>query len=129
MIKLTFCLRRQEHLSRAEFQDYWYNHHGRLGQRLSDRIGMRRYVQTHTSDIDLNQGFSESRGTPEAFDGVAQAWWDSEESLRAIMDNPASQAAFAEALEDELRFIDLSRSPCWLGEERVIIEDGKPKPY
>jgi uncharacterized protein (TIGR02118 family) len=129
MIKLTFCLRRQEHLSRKEFQDYWYNHHGRLAQRLMDRVGMQRYVQTHTSDIDLNQAFADGRGSPPAFDGVAQAWWESEDELRAIIADPKRQAAFAEALEDEMTFIDLAKSPVWLGEEKVVIEDGKPKPY
>ena len=129
MIKLTFCLKRQDHLSREEFQDYWYNHHGRLGQRLRQHIGMKRYVQTHTLPTDLNQSFEDGRGSPPGFDGVAQAWWESEEALREIIANPDAAAAFAEALEDEMRFIDLSKSPCWLGEERVIIEDGEPVDY
>jgi hypothetical protein len=33
----------------------------------------------------------------------------------------AGQGAGAELLEDEQRFIDLSRSPLWFGEENVMI--------
>jgi hypothetical protein len=33
----------------------------------------------------------------------------------------AGQAAAAELLEDEQRFIDLARSPIWLGEEHAVI--------
>ncbi len=128
MIKLTFCLRRQPHLTRAEFQDYWYNNHGRLGQRLMSRIGTIRYVQTHTLDLDLNQAFAEGRGGPEPFDGVAEAWWEDEAALRAIVDDEDAAEAFQEALDDEKTFIDLANSPLWLGEERVLIDNGEIKP-
>jgi hypothetical protein len=129
MLKLTFCLRRQAHLTREEFQDYWYNHHGRLGQRLRQHIGMVRYVQTHTQALDLNRLFVEDRGAPEPYDGVAEAWWPSLEFLQERMKDPAAQAAMKEAVEDEARFIDFARSPIWLGEERVIIDKGEPIPY
>ena len=46
-----------------------------------------------------------------------------------VMNDPEAQNAFQEAVEDEMNFIDLERSPIWLGEEHVIIEDGKPVTY
>jgi hypothetical protein len=30
MVKLVFCARRLPHLSRAEFQRYWFENHGPL---------------------------------------------------------------------------------------------------
>ena len=129
MLKLTFCLRRRDHLTREEFQRYWYENHGRLAHRLMQHIGMVRYVQTHTSDNPLNKLFVDDRGAPEPYDGVAEAWWPSLEFLQERMKDPAAQAAMAEAVEDEARFIDFARSPLWLGEERVIIDNGKAVPY
>ncbi len=48
MIKLTFCLIRLPHLTRAEFQDYWLNRHGPLVASVKDALRIRRYVQTHS---------------------------------------------------------------------------------
>ena len=129
MIKLTFCLRRKPHLTHEEFCDYWLNNHGKLAQRLSPHIRMVRYVQNHRRDMSINKTFQDERGAPEPFDGVAEAWWNSWEVLDKIMNDPEAQKAFREAVEDEMNFIDLERSPIWLGEEHAIIEDGKPVPY
>jgi hypothetical protein len=37
------------------------------------------------------------------------------------LSSEAAQAAAQELLEDEERFIDLPRSPLWLGEENVVV--------
>ena len=129
MLKLTFCLRRKAGLSLPEFQEYWLNRHGPLVRRLQPALGMVRYVQVHRRDDELGLGMAKVRGAPEPYDGVAEAWWPSLEFLQERMKDPAAQAAMAEAVEDEARFIDFARSPIWLGEERVIIDNGKPVPY
>ena len=51
------------------------------------------------------------------FDGVAELWWDSVESLLAAMSTEAGQVAGRELLEDEARFIDLANSPIFFAEE------------
>jgi hypothetical protein len=43
------------------------------------------------------------------------------EDFAAAYSSEAGQTAGAELLEDEQRFIDLSRSPLWFGEENVVI--------
>ncbi|WP_298191240.1 EthD domain-containing protein [Novosphingobium sp.] len=118
MIKLTFCLRRLPHLSHGEFQDYWLNTHGPLVASVRDALKIRRYVQLHSLADTDNAPFSVARGAPEAYDGVAQLWWDSLEDLASS--SPEAIAAGALLLEDERKFIDLPRSPLWLGEEKVI---------
>jgi EthD domain-containing protein len=80
LIKLVFTLRRREGMTREEFQRYWREQHAPLVQRHASTLGIRRYVQTHSRDTDV--------------DGV---------------------------LADERRFIDLPRSPLWLGEENVVV--------
>lgn len=121
MVKLSFALRRLPQLSREEFQRTWREDHGPLVEKHRQALRIRRYVQLHTLDSPLNQTLQESRGGPEPFDGVAELWWDSLEDLAAAMATPEGSAAGAELLADERRFIDLTRSPLWLGEEKPII--------
>lgn len=121
MIKLTFCLVRAPHLTRAQFQDYWFNRHGPLVASVADVLRIRRYVQLHSLPAEAQAGMRASRNAPEEYDGVAQLWFD---SLDAVLDNgrrPEAQAAGAMLLEDERKFIDLARSPLWWGEERVVV--------
>ena len=122
MIKLVFCLRRQPHLSMAEFQDYWLNTHGPLVRSHAETLKIRRYVQVHTLDNpNLLQALAASRGAPEAFDGVAELWWDSVDDIMSSGATPEGQKAAAALLEDERKFIDLARSPLWLAEEHPIV--------
>jgi uncharacterized protein (TIGR02118 family) len=120
VLKLTFCLRRLPSLSLAEFQDYWLNKHGSLVRRLQPALGMVRYVQLHRLDGDLADGMRHVRGAPEPFDGVAELWWQSEETIRAAWRSPDAREAGRVLLEDEARFVDLSRSPLWFNHEQVI---------
>jgi len=122
MIKLVFTLRRREGMSREEFQRYWREQHAPLVKRHAGTLRIKRYVQTHSRETDFDEAASASRGSEARFyDGVAELWWDSLEDLAAVYSSEAGQAAGAELLEDEQRFIDLSRSPLWFGEENVVI--------
>lgn len=121
MIKLVFCLRRQAHLSRDEFQTYWRETHAPLVRERAKAIGCLRYVQVHTAHDDLNATLRASRGAPEAFDGVAELWFESRSALEAALGTEAGRAAGAELLADERNFIDLGRSPLWLADEHPIL--------
>ena len=121
MIKLVFCARRLPHLSRAEFQKYWYENHGTMVKKYAAALRIRRYVQVHTLDHPIQEAFRQSRGGPEAYDGVAELWWDSMESFVAGSSSPEGQEAAARLLEDEGRFIDLPATSIFLTEEHEII--------
>jgi uncharacterized protein (TIGR02118 family) len=122
MIKLVFTLRRRDGMTREEFQRYWREEHAALVQRHAETLRIRRYVQTHARETPLDEPIATSReGEPGVYDGVAEVWWDSIEDLVAASSSEAGQAANAELLEDERRFIDLPRSPLWLGEENVVV--------
>lgn len=120
MLKLTFCLRRLPVLSLTEFQDYWLSKHGPLVRRLQPALGMVRYVQVHRVSGDLADGLRRVRGAPEPYDGVAELWWQSEETYREAGCNPQAREAGRLLLEDEAKFIDLARSPLWLNHEQVV---------
>jgi uncharacterized protein (TIGR02118 family) len=121
MIKLTFCLVRLPSLSREAFQAYWFNTHAPLVASVKDALQIRRYVQMHSLPADAQGGLRASRAAPEEFDGVAQLWYDSLDSVIENGRRPEAQAAAVLLLEDERRFIDHSRSPLWWGEEKVVI--------
>ena len=110
MIRLVYVLRRLTKLSRQEFQAYWRNVHGPLVAKHSTVLRIRRYVQTHTLDDPINDVLKEPRGTLEPYDGVAELWWNHENEVAEAVAGAQGQEATEELLEDEKRFIDLSRS-------------------
>jgi uncharacterized protein (TIGR02118 family) len=122
MIKLVFCLRRLPHLSRVEFQRYWRETHAPLVRRHATTLRIRRYVQLHTLDHPAQDALRASRGGPEPYDGVAELWWDGIDDLDPARADEAWRAAALALLEDERRFIDLARSPLFVGEEHTIAD-------
>jgi uncharacterized protein (TIGR02118 family) len=121
MLRIVFCLHRLPHLTRAEFQDYWFTRHGPLVRQHAAVLGIRRYVQVHSVDDALSAGMRAVRGAPDAYDGVAELWVD-DDAFEAARRDPAARDAGRILLEDERRFIDLARSPLWLARERPIVE-------
>ena len=121
MLKLSFCLVRLPHLTRHEFQRYWREQHAPLVAKHAPVLRIRRYLQCHTEVTAASEGLRASRGGPEAYDGIAELWWDSLEELVAATASPEGSRAGSELLEDERRFIDLARSPLFFGREHVIV--------
>ena len=122
MIKLVFVIRRREGMTREEFQRYWREEHAQLVKRHAELLRIRRYVQTHARDTDLDDALAGSRGSePRQYDGVAELWWDSIDDLVQAATSEEGQTAQQALLEDERRFIDVANSPIWLGEEIAVI--------
>jgi uncharacterized protein (TIGR02118 family) len=121
MIKLAFPLHRRPELTREEFQTYWRGTHADLVAKHAAVLGIKRYVQLHTVTTVVDEGLRASRGAPEPFDGIAEIWFESEDALAASMQNPDAAVAGQELIEDERRFVDLERSPIWLGEEIEVV--------
>lgn len=122
MIKLTYCLRRRDDLTWDEFSDYWRDTHAPLVADRAEVLGIRRYVQVRTlQERELHAGMQQRNdGSPEPFDGIAELWFDSLASFTETADEDAREAS-RELLEDERNFIDLTRSPIWLGDEFVVV--------
>ncbi len=125
MIKLTFCLRRRPDLSPEEFRTYWRDEHGPLVRARAEALGIRKYQQVHTiDDPALHESLQRRNGgSPPPFDGIAEVWVDDVETFRQGRGTPESRQAAEDLLEDEARFIDLARSPLWLGTEIVFHDE------
>jgi hypothetical protein len=117
-MKLVFCCRRRPELTAEEFQGYWLENHAALVRSVRATIpSMTRYVQSHTMFGPLTDGVRDSRGTGEPYDGVAEIWID----FSAIPEDPESMAeAMQKLLDDELSFVDMSRSSVFITKEHVI---------
>jgi uncharacterized protein (TIGR02118 family) len=109
MVKMIYCITRKEGMSFQDFQRHWRETHGPIAARIP---GVRRYIQSHT----LPRMY-ESKNPP-AYDGVAELWFDTFEALQQAI---ASQEV-KDAREDELKFIDHSRSVLIITEEKPVIE-------
>ena len=69
-------------------------------------------------DDPINEGLAGERGSMEKpYDGVAELWWTDRDALTAPSGTEEGQAAGAELLEDENKFIDLPNSPIWLAHD------------
>jgi uncharacterized protein (TIGR02118 family) len=121
VVKLTFCARRLPHLSLEEFQRYWLENHGPLVRERAAALRIRRYMQVHRLDTPLNDAMRASREAADAYDGVAELWWDSVEDLVAGTSSDEGRKAGRELLDDERKFIDLRRSALWIGEEHEVV--------
>ena len=124
MIKLVMCVRRRPDLSRAEFQDYWLNHHGPLFQKFAGTYKAIRYVQSHTMNTPLNDNVKKARGMSEEYDGIAEIWWKSEEDCIEAISSPEGQKLRTVFLEDEAKFLDFTRSFAFFTKEHVLIPGG-----
>jgi len=122
VIKLVFAIRRREDMPPEEFHRYWLEEHGPLARGLVEPLGARRYVQSHTIAPEMNAQLAATRDTAEAFDGLAELWWDSLEDLVSAFTSDEGQEAGRLLIEDEARFIDFGRSSLFLAEEHAILE-------
>lgn len=113
MIRLTYVLRRREDVAFADFQAYWLNEHGPKVQKVANELNIRRYVQLHTLVEPKSPPTDPLRGAMQKpFDGVAEFWFDSMESL--LESSEQRSAIDAELIEDERRFINHDQSAGWI---------------
>ena len=129
VLKLVFAIRRRSDLSPEEFHRYWLQEHGPLARSLLEPLGVRRYVQTHTVAPELNAALASGRGTAEAYDGLAEIWWDSLDAFVAASTSEEGQRANETLAEDESRFIDLERSSLFTAEEHPILDEARESPH
>jgi hypothetical protein len=74
----------------------------------------KKYVQSHTLDSPLNEGFRSSRGMQPNYDGVAEVWFESEQDLMEAMGSAEGRELGMALLKDEQNFIDHANSSAFL---------------
>lgn len=93
MIKRISLLTRKPHLTHEEFVRHWRDVHGPLAKHVP---GLRRYVQSH---IQSEPERADIQTAAVAVDGIAELWYDDEESMAAAIASPEAQRLFADGAE------------------------------
>ena len=122
MVKISYLMRRKPGMTREQFLDYWSNKHPAAGGEGSfEALGVKRYIQTHTLDLQVRKWVVNPReGLVPEFDGVAELWVE-REFLEKEWPSQKVQNLIAKFYADELNFVDWSRSTILLSEELVYM--------
>jgi len=122
LVKLYYPLRHLASLTMEEAQLYWRTSHGPLIRRTAEAGHIKRYVQVHRYEDELEGELREARGTVvEPYTGHAELWFDRAE-LAAGAALPERARGAQLAYEDEAKFIDFARSTTFLAKERVFVD-------
>ena len=122
LVKFYYPLRHLPSLSLEEAQLYWRTCHGPLIRRTNAAGHIKRYVQVHRYEDELEEQLRKDRGTiVEPYTGHAELWFDRGERSGGV---PVPERARAGqlAFEDESKFIDFSRSTTWMAKEHVFVD-------
>ncbi|HEY6418140.1 MAG TPA: EthD domain-containing protein [Candidatus Binataceae bacterium] len=121
-IKVTYLLSKRDSLSVAECHKTWLNDHGPLVTSFANDMRAAKYIQSHTIAPEFNAAVVKSRGFATPLDGITEVWWKSMDDLTAGSATPRGAEAYSALIEDERRFVELSRSRCFLTREHVIFD-------
>jgi uncharacterized protein (TIGR02118 family) len=123
LVKLYFPFRHLAKLSMEEAQLYWRTAHGPLIRAIAESGHIKRYIQVHRYEDELETELREVRGTiAEPYTGHAELWFNWAD-LSAATNIPERVRGVQLAVEDESKFIDFARSTMWLAKERVFVDN------
>ena len=118
---MTIALTRLPHLSREDFQSYWFEHHAPLVRQCADVLGILEYHQLHAvAEMPEANGASRDARGP-SFDGLALVRFQSRQDFEMRLKDRTALAASRRLAEDERKFIDRTRSHRWWSEQRTIL--------
>jgi len=120
MIKFVYVVRRRPDVTPEAFRKYWLENHGPLVRNYARVLRAKRYVQSHTLDMALNQVAQQIRGSQPPYDGITEIWWDSVEDLIAAAQTVEGQQANSLLAQDEARFCDLPNCSVFFTQEHTI---------
>lgn len=123
IVKLIYVLHALPALGREACHLWWQTRHGAITRRYGTAMGFLRYIQSHTIDDPMNDFLRGARNAMPPYDGLTEVWFDRLQ-LAGVMNDPDCDGAegFAQLLEDEPRFVDLSRATTWFAKEHVLVE-------
>jgi len=121
-IKVTYLLSKRDSLSVAQCHKTWLNDHGPLVTSFAKDVRAAKYIQSHTIAPEFNAAVVKSRGFAAPLDGITEVWWKSIDDLTAGSATPRGTEASTKLVEDERRFVEMSRSRCFLTKEHVIFD-------
>jgi uncharacterized protein (TIGR02118 family) len=114
MIKTQVLVKRLDGMTPESFADYWLSVHSPIVRGIPGIV--RQTVSIVRTDLQRSAT---------AWDGLANAWWESGDALRAASAHPA----YRKMLEDEKNFVDLSmRRPLVVQEINPVAPLEPPRP-
>jgi hypothetical protein len=121
-VKCTYLLARRPELTVEACHATWVADHGPVVASFARAMRMARYVQSHTIAPEINAGFVAGRGLAEPLDGITEVWMRSLDDLAAGGTTEQGRRGAPAMIEDERRFIDMSRSRCFFTKEHEIFD-------
>jgi hypothetical protein len=119
LIKTCFAIRQRPELSVDQAQTYWRTEHAGLLGRIGSAGHIKRYVQVHRRDDEMEARLRAMRGTGvEPYIGLAELWLE-----RDGAGTPEIERGWQLALDDERNFIDFARSAMWYCTEHVVVDN------
>ena len=109
MIKSLTLLTRKAELTHEEFMRHWVEIHAPLARKVP---GIRRYVQTHLLEERKRPDIPSS---DVEIDGIAELWYDDQESMRKALASPEGKALYADGA------LFIGRVKTYTTEERQIV--------
>jgi hypothetical protein len=120
LIKSYYAIRHLPHLSLDQAQLYWRTSHGFLLRRIATIGHIKRYLQVHRYEDEVELDMRKERGTlVEPYTGHAELWFD---RYGGNDNTPEIIRGWELAVEDERKFMDFPRSSMWYGKERVFVD-------
>jgi uncharacterized protein (TIGR02118 family) len=111
MVKAFNFFKRKPGLSVDDFRNYWLNEHAAIIRAIPE---LRKYI----ASITLPSAY---RKREPLYDGISEAWFDDENTMRATADSAPRRAATT----DDAKFVDMSTTGSIITDE-VIQKDRKP---
>ena len=121
-VKCTYLLARRPDFTVEACHATWVRDHGPVVASFARALHMARYVQSHTIAPQINAGFVAGRGLAAPLDGITEVWMRSLEDLAAGGTTEEGRRGGPAMIEDERRFIDMSRSRCFFTKEHEIFD-------
>lgn len=121
-VKITYLLQGRQGMTDAEVHKTWHDDHGPLVRSLVGPLNMRKYIQSHTIEPDYARAVFSTRGVQAPLTGITEVWTESTDALISGSDNAEGRRVGEMLIEDERRFVDLSRSRCFLSKEHLIFD-------
>ena len=123
MIKISYLMRRLPHLSLEEFQSYWSQKHPQAAPADAfSTLGVKRYVQVLPLETDArNLVIGPRSGLVDPFDGIAELWVESIESLERDWSTEKAKEYLEIFFKDEQNFIDWTRSTILVSRENIVM--------
>lgn len=110
MVKTFNFFKRRPELSVERFREYWLNQHSAVIRAIPE-------VRKYTASLAMPSSYRDNHEP--LYDGISEAWFDDEETIRRIADSPPLRAA----ITDDAVFIDTSKAGSIITNE-IVQKDG-----